>query len=56
MTVLILGFWLDQSYTYGDGRWLIAVSMVPGIMIGIVSAFTVELTGLPEMVGAYNGM
>ena len=55
MTVLILGFWLDQAYTYDDGKWLIAVSMVPGIMIGIISAFTVEITGLPEMVGAYNG-
>merc|ERR1719469_202112 len=55
MTVLILGFWINQDYTYDDGKWLIAVSMVPGIMIGIITAFKVELTGLPELVGAYNG-
>ena len=38
---------VDETYTYDDGRWLIAISMAPGIIISI--------TGLPELVGAYNG-
>lgn len=55
MICLIVGYWLDQTYTYDDGRWLIAASMAPGIVIGIWSAISVEITGLPELVGAYNG-
>lgn len=46
---------MDETYTYDDGRWLIAISMAPGIIIGMVSALSVEITGLPELVGAYNG-
>ncbi len=56
MTCLIVGFWTDETYTYGHGTWLIALSMAPGILIGILSAFSVEITSLPELVGGYNGM
>lgn len=55
MACLIVGYWIDQTYTYGDGRWLIAASMGPGILFGLWSALSVEITGLPELVGAYNG-
>ena len=55
MTALIAAYWIDDAYTYDDGTWLIAVSMAPGILIGLGSAFGVAMTGLPEMVGAYNG-
>lgn len=55
MTVLIIGYWVDETYTYDDGRFLIAISMAPGILIGLCSALSVEITGLPELVGAYNG-
>jgi NAD/NADP transhydrogenase beta subunit len=55
MACLIIGYWVDQTYTFGDGRWLIAASMGPGIVIGLYSALSVEFTGLPELVGAYNG-
>jgi NAD(P) transhydrogenase len=55
MLCLIVGYWLDNTYTHGDGRWLIAASMVPGVVLGLWSAVSVEITGLPELVGAYNG-
>ena len=55
MGCLIAGFWIDDTYTYEDGTWLIAASMAPGIIVGIWSAMSVEITGLPELVGAYNG-
>ena len=55
MGCLIAGFWIDDTYTYADGKWLIAASMAPGIVVGIWSAMAVEITGLPELVGAYNG-
>ena len=55
MAALVAGFWADEAYTYDDGRWLIAVSMAPGIIVGLLSALSVEITSLPELVGAYNG-
>jgi NAD(P) transhydrogenase len=55
MFCLVVGYWADNSYTYGHGNWLIAASMAPGIIIGLWSAYVVEITGLPELVGAYNG-
>lgn len=55
MACLIVGYWIDKSYTFDDGRWLIAASMAPGIVIGLWSALSVEITTLPELVGAYNG-
>lgn len=55
MTVLVAGYWADEAYTYDDGRWLIAVSMAPGILLGLLSALSVQITSLPELVGAYNG-
>jgi NAD(P) transhydrogenase len=55
MTCLIAGYWVSSDYTQGDGYWLIAAGMAPGIVIGIISAVAVEFTGLPELVGAYNG-
>jgi NAD/NADP transhydrogenase beta subunit len=55
MSCLIVGYWVNEAYTYGDGRWLIAASMAPGIIFGCWSAWSVEITGLPELVGAYNG-
>jgi len=55
MGLLIAGYWSDESYTYNDGVWLIAASMAPGIVFGLYSALSVEITGLPELVGAYNG-
>lgn len=55
MIALIVAYWSDDTYVFGDGIWLIAVSMAPGAILGLWSAFTVAMTGLPEMVGAYNG-
>jgi NAD/NADP transhydrogenase beta subunit len=55
MAALIIGYWVDETYTYDDGRYLIAASMAPGIIFGMVSAMSMEITGLPELVGAYNG-
>ena len=55
MLCLIIGYWVDNTYTHGDGRWLIAASMAPGAILGLWSAMSVEITGLPELVGAYNG-
>jgi NAD/NADP transhydrogenase beta subunit len=55
MTALVVGYWVDSSYTYGAGYWLIAVSMAPGIVLGVWSGLAVECTALPELVGAYNG-
>ena len=55
MALLIAGYWADEAYTYGDGLWLIAASMAPGIVFGLYSAMSVEITGLPELVGAFNG-
>lgn len=55
MTCLIVGYWVDSTYTYDHGVWLIAASMGPGIVAGIASAMSVEITSLPELVGAYNG-
>lgn len=55
MIALIAGYWIDSSYTYSDGRWLIAVSIAPGALLGLATALSVAMTGLPEMVGAYNG-
>jgi len=55
MALLIAAYWSDAAYTYGDGVWLIAVSMAPGMVLGIWSAWAVAMTMLPEMVGAYNG-
>lgn len=55
MVALMAGYWIDSAYTFDEGFWLIAVSMGPGAILGLWSAFTVAMTGLPEMVGAYNG-
>ena len=55
MSALIIGYWIDKTYTFEDGRWLIAAAMAPGIVAGLWSAISVEITGLPELVGAYNG-
>lgn len=55
MVALIAGYWIDNTYTFGDGQWLIAAAMAPGIVVGLWSAMSVEITGLPELVGAYNG-
>ncbi len=55
MLTLILGYWFDSNYTFDHGTWLIGVSIAPGFILGIWSALSVEMTGLPEMVGAYNG-
>ena len=42
---IIIGYWVDNSYTHGNGRWLIAASMAPGIIFGLWSAVSVEITG-----------
>lgn len=55
MATLITGYWANSYYVYGSGIWLIAVSMTPGIIYGVWSGLSVEFTGLPELVGAYNG-
>lgn len=55
MIALIAAYWIDVTYTYDDGPWLIAVSMAPGALLGLWSAQAVAMTSLPEMVGAYNG-
>lgn len=55
MALLIFGYWFNTDYTHGSGVWLVAVSMAPGIIMGFWSALSVEFTGLPELVGAYNG-
>lgn len=55
MGALIAAYWADTSYTFGDGVWLVGASMAPGVAIGLVTAYAVAMTELPEMVGAYNG-
>jgi NAD(P) transhydrogenase subunit beta len=55
MSALIAAYWASSWYTYGDGLWLVAVSMAPGAIAGMWSAYAVGMTMLPEMVGAYNG-
>ena len=55
MLCLMFGYWFDTNYTYDHGRWLIAVCITPGLLIGVISALKVKMTGLPEMVGMYNG-
>lgn len=55
MIALIAAYWADAAYTYNDGTWLIAVAMSPGAIVGLVTAYAVGMTSLPEMVGAYNG-
>lgn len=55
MIALIIIFWVDNAYTYDDGPWLIAASMGPGMVVGLASAYWVAMTGLPQMVGLYNG-
>ncbi|KAL3919475.1 MAG: hypothetical protein SGILL_003735, partial [Bacillariaceae sp.] len=55
MVCLIAGFWIDDAYTYASGVWLVAAAMAPGALVGLISAMSVEITGLPELVGAYNG-
>lgn len=55
MGALMAAYWIDSTYTYGDGPWLMAVAIAPGALLGLWSAVAVEMTTLPEMVGAYNG-
>jgi H+-translocating NAD(P) transhydrogenase subunit beta len=55
MTALIAAYWIDEAYAYDDGVWLVAASMAPGALYGLVSAYMVSMTALPEMVGLYNG-
>lgn len=55
MGALIAAYWADVTYTYDDGPWLVPLSIAPGAALGIISAFAVAMTDLPEMVGAYNG-
>lgn len=55
MAVLMGAIWADVTYTYEDGLWLVAVSVAPGAIAGVISGFTVAMTSLPEMVGLYNG-
>jgi NAD/NADP transhydrogenase beta subunit len=55
MIALIAGYWADSTYTYDAGIWLHAASIAPGALVGLLSAYMVAMTGLPEMVGAYNG-
>lgn len=56
MLALILGYWLDTTYTFQDGTWVIGAAMAPGIVVGFASALSVPMTGLPELVGAFNGL
>ena len=55
MIALIAAYWIDETYTYDDGYWLVAASMGPGALLGLWSAAAVAMTSLPEMVGMYNG-
>lgn len=55
MSALIAAYWRDETYTYDDGKWLVAASMGPGAALGLWSAAAVQMTALPEMVGMYNG-
>ena len=55
MGALMAAYWIDDTYTYDKGYWMIAASVAPGAVIGLGSAYAVAMTGLPEMVGAYNG-
>lgn len=56
MIALILGYWLDDAYTFDHGPWVIGSCMAPGLILGLASALSVEMTGLPELVGAFNGL
>jgi NAD/NADP transhydrogenase beta subunit len=55
MCLLMAAYWADVTYTYDDGVWLVAVASAPGAILGLWSAYAVDMTSLPEMVGAYNG-
>lgn len=55
MSALIAVYWASHWYTYGDGLWLVAASMVPGAVLGIWTSYAVDMTTLPELVGAFNG-
>lgn len=55
MSVIIAAYWADTAYTYEHGVWFVAVSIAPGASLGLWSAYSVAMTTLPEMVGAYNG-
>jgi NAD(P) transhydrogenase subunit beta len=56
MGALLTAYWTAEDYTYGDGTWLIATSLAPGAVLGLLSAALVEMTTLPQLVGAYNGL
>lgn len=56
MIALLVGYWLDETYTFDHGTWIIGASMAPGLVLGIWSGVSVQMTGLPEMVGAFNGL
>jgi NAD/NADP transhydrogenase beta subunit len=55
MIALMAAVWIDTTYTYGDGPWLMVASIAPGALLGLWSSWAVGMTSLPEMVGAYNG-
>lgn len=55
MCLLMAAYWADVTYTYDDGVWLVAASMAPGAIAGVWTSYAVDMTGLPEMVAAYNG-
>jgi len=56
MLALILGYWLDNTYTFQDGTWVILAAMAPGITVVFASALSVPMTCLPELVGVSNGL
>jgi len=48
MLALIFGYWFDTNYTYDHGVWLIPVCIAPGLLIGIISALSVQMVSVHE--------
>ena len=48
MLALIFGYWFDTNYTFDHGVWLIPVCIAPGLLIGIISALSVQMVSVHE--------
>ncbi len=52
MIIALIAF---LSLTQGVGWWAIAIGMVVGGMVGLISALRVKMTAMPQMVALFNG-
>jgi NAD(P) transhydrogenase subunit beta len=59
MTALLAVYWSADDYTAHDEdarTWRVVSSLAPGALVGMFTAAVVEMTTLPQLVGAYNGL